>query len=144
MKSIKSWQVKRKIQKSIKATFGGLSSKLESSLLGSLLPDYHIRFESHIHFGHFLDQLARGNDHLISRLYCMVLQDLIEADIQSVDAGKCWCFRLCSFNAANELEILYSFVMAESISIKLSFSSFFFPCHAGSSFLRLFVSVVFK
>ena len=89
MKSIKSWQVKRKIQKSIKATFGGLSSKLESSLLGSLLPDYHIRFGSHIHFGHFLDQLAQGNDHLISHLYCMVLQDLIEVDIQSVDAGKC-------------------------------------------------------
>ena len=143
--------IKRELQKTIKATFGGLGSKLESSLSDSLhdffciIKSPYIRFESHIHSGHFLVQLTRGNDHLISLLYCTVLQNLIEADIQSeCRRWKMLMFPFMFLCVANELEILHSFVMGESIHTKSSFSSFFFPCHAGSSFLRLFVSVVFK
>ena len=39
-------------------------------------------FESCIHFGHFLVELTRGNDHWMSILYRTVLKNLIEVDIQ--------------------------------------------------------------
>ena len=58
--------IKRELQKTIKATLGGLDSKLESLLSDSIhdfsciINRYHIRFESHIHSGHCLVQLTWG------------------------------------------------------------------------------------
>ena len=143
--------IERELRKTIKATFGGLDSKLESSWSDSI-HDFSCIIKSLSYSfwkSHSLWSLSCStdmrNDHLISLLYCMVVQYLVEVDIHS--ECRCWkfCrFCFCSFVLANELEILYYFVMGENIRTKFFLLSFFFPCHAGSFCLRLFLSIMFK
>ena len=81
--------IKRELQKKIKAAFGAcarnwnLHCRPHHMISPTLSNHCHICFESHIHSRHSLFKLTRENDHLISLLYCTVLQKLIEIDIQS-------------------------------------------------------------